>query len=232
MNSGEVGPAPARGPESRGVAVGCSVFKVGGSLLGWPPLPHRLAECLGRFQAVGGGRVVLIAGGGAACDWLRRLDQTYRLGEVMAHRLALHCLDWTAEILAALVPGGQVARNREGLERAWRAGSVPVLATRGFLESVDGLTCSPLPESWDLTSDSIAARIAECLGADRLVLLKSARLPEGAGREEAARLGLVDPLFPRLASDLMRVEYLCLRDPQPTVRELSPRRDSRPRSTV
>ena len=69
-----------------------------------------------------------------------------------------------------------------------------------------------MPASWDVTSDSIAARIAAGLHASRLVLLKSASLPPGADRAEAARLGLVDPVFPSVARELKIVEYVCLRE--------------------
>ena len=63
-----------------------------------------------------------------------------------------------------------------------------------------------------MTSDTIAAWIALHLAADRLILLKSAPLPVGADRREAARLGLVDPMLPLVARPLQRVEYLNLRE--------------------
>jgi 5-(aminomethyl)-3-furanmethanol phosphate kinase len=70
-----------------------------------------------------------------------------------------------------------------------------------------------LPENWDVTSDTIAARVAVHVAADRLTLLKSASLPPGTTRLEAARLGLVDPLLPIVAQPLKQVEYLNLREP-------------------
>jgi 5-(aminomethyl)-3-furanmethanol phosphate kinase len=47
----------------------------------------------------------------------------------------------------------------------------------------------PLPHSWDVTSDSIAAWVAGSLGARQLVLVK----PPGAERLDEA----VDPYFAR-----------------------------------
>ena len=76
--------------------------------------------------------------------------------------------------------------------------------------------------SWDTTSDSIAARIALHLAADRLILLKSAQLPAGTVRHEAARLGLVDPIFPTAARSLVLVEYVNLREDFVALQPLPP----------
>jgi acetylglutamate kinase len=85
------------------------------------------------------------------------------------------------------------------------------LAPRRFITEIDRQGANPLPEGWDVTSDAIAARVAAHMQADCLVLLKSAPLPLGATRRDAARLGLVDPIFPRAAEAISRVEYVNLR---------------------
>src|SRR5262249_5128486 len=102
----------------------------------------------------------------------------------------------------------------EALATAWDAGRVPILAPRKVIQAIDHARRDPLPASWDVTSDSIAARIAEHLEARCLILLKSASLSDcGATRLEAARIELVDRMFPHTARNLLRVEYLNLRDP-------------------
>jgi aspartokinase-like uncharacterized kinase len=60
---------------------------------------------------------------------------------------------------------------------------VPVLAPSRWLREAD-----PLPHSWDVTSDSIAAWVAGAVGARRLVLIKP---PNAAGGD------LVDGYFSR-----------------------------------
>jgi aspartokinase-like uncharacterized kinase len=75
-----------------------------------------------------------------------------------------------------------------------------------------------LPRSWQATSDSIAARVAEVLSAD-LVLLKSAGppreiFPEGDRAKVFANLaaaGYVDQHFPRAAAAVRAVEIVNLR---------------------
>jgi aspartokinase-like uncharacterized kinase len=184
------------------------VVKVGGSLLDWPELPDHLADYLAHRR---GERLVLIAGGGPAADLVRTLDRVHDLGQERAHQLALHALDLTARLLAALIPAS-VVQHVDALAACWHEGELPVLAPRLFL-SDDDRAAGALPHTWDATSDSIAARAALRIGAGELVLLKSASLPPGTDRLGAARLGLVDPVFDSAAHGLGRVAYVCLREP-------------------
>jgi aspartokinase-like uncharacterized kinase len=140
------------------------------------------------------------------------MDRIHGLGDQRAHRLAIHALDFSARILESLLPGSVVVDRPEVIDAVSARGHIAVLAPRRFLEELDERRPDPLPASWDVTSDSIAARIAAGLHASRLVLLKSASLPFGADRAAAARLGLVDPFFPSVARELKTVEYVCLRE--------------------
>ena len=90
---------------------------------------------------------------------------------------------------------------------------MPILAPRRLLAAIDRAGLDPLPATWDVTSDSIAAWIALYLKADSLILLKSATLPADSGLATAAALGRVDPMLPRIARALPSVAYLNLRHP-------------------
>jgi aspartokinase-like uncharacterized kinase len=190
-----------------------TVVKVGGSLFDWTDLPGRLHGFLvwQRLHAPRE-RAILLAGGGASVDVVRALDRTHELESARAHELALHALDLTARILESLVPGTIVVNRIVELDRAWNTELTPVLAPRESISNFVQSGHAPLLASWDVTSDTIAAWLAVALGADRLILLKSAPLPVFASRAEAARLGLVDPLLPESAQAIARVEYLNLRD--------------------
>jgi aspartokinase-like uncharacterized kinase len=190
-----------------------TIVKVGGSLFDWPELPERITSFLDARRARDRDeRVVLIAGGGPAADVVRRLDRIHGLGEETAHRLAIEALDLTALFLAGLIPNTVLIERSENLALAWKSGRKPVLSPRQILGEFEQWGKNALPATWDVTSDSIAARIALDLRAHRLILLKSAPLPAGASREAAARLGLVDPMLPVIARDLAPVEYLNLRE--------------------
>ena len=175
-------------------------------------MPGRLADFLGSNAA--GAGVALIAGGGPLVDEIRRLDAVHGLGEELCHELALRALDVSASLLAGLLPGLALAESTDDLRALLRLGLRAVIVPRHFLAG-EAEHAEPLPRTWATTSDAIAARIAEGIGASELVLLKSAPLPAGFGPEEATRSGLVDPVFPRAARRLARLSYVHLRAERP-----------------
>ncbi|MBV9124140.1 MAG: hypothetical protein JO112_12340, partial [Planctomycetes bacterium] len=52
-----------------------------------------------------------------------------------------------------------------------------------------------LPHGWQVTSDSLAVRVAVVLQARRLILLKSIPIPQETDWSEAGRRGWVDEYF-------------------------------------
>lgn len=192
------------------------VIKLGGSLLDHPGLPAWLA----RYLAVHASRgPVLVVGGGAPADFIRTIDRVHGIGDEAAHHLALRAMDFTAHVVASLVAGTQVVESVADFPDAWSSGRTPILAPRRFLDE-DATAPDRLAHTWDVTSDSIAARVAARIGAAELVLLKSAALPPGAGRRSAVRLGLVDPAFPDASRCLPRVLVVNVRDPAGSPREM------------
>lgn len=190
-----------------------TVIKVGGSLLDWSVLPDRLTQFLEeRQEKEPGFRPVLLCGGGPFADTIRRLDRTHHLGEFAAHRLAIQAMDLASTVLLCLLPGALGIDSVAALDAEMEPNDIPLLVASLFLDELEATEASPLPHSWDVTSDTLAAWIAGRLKARSLILLKSASLPPQATREVAARLKLVDPYFPLISTAVPRVEYLNLRD--------------------
>jgi 5-(aminomethyl)-3-furanmethanol phosphate kinase len=191
-----------------------TLIKVGGSLLDWSELPRRLIQFLEqRHSQEPDFRPVLLCGGGPFAESVRRLDRTHHLGDFAAHRLAIQAMDLASTVLLCLLPGALGMDRIAALEEEMAADDIPLLVPSLTLDELESRQPSPLPPSWDVTSDTLAAWIASQLQARSLVLLKSASLPAGATRDLAARLKLVDPYFPLISSAVAQVEYLNLRDP-------------------
>ncbi|OHB75220.1 MAG: hypothetical protein A2W31_18695 [Planctomycetes bacterium RBG_16_64_10] len=120
----------------------------------------------------------------------------------------------TAQILAELLPEAVLADDYRQVRDHPGTGRLTVLDSWSFLRDeephVPG-TC--LPESWAVTSDSIAARLAIAVPADELVLLKSALPAPGARIPQLVRDGYVDPFFGMLSAELPPVRAVNLAAP-------------------
>lgn len=191
------------------MTAGCVVVKLGGSLLDLPDVGERLERFL---ESRRDQRAFLIVGGGPAADLVRAWDQRHHLGDEAAHWLAVRTLSLTAHLMASLLSSAQVVTSLEACPSVWDEGALPLLDPYEFLVA-DDLGSAALPHTWDVTSDSIAARVAEATGAGELILLKSSAPQEPISLSEASRLGFVDRFFPRAARTLPKVILLNLRDP-------------------
>ncbi len=174
------------------------VVKVGGSLLGWKDLPAALATWLAQQSPAVN---VLVAGGGEFGEAIRRADAMHGLGEEAAHWLCVDALSVTARLLGAIA---NVAVVSEAEELPSVGPSICVFDPAPFLRNIEPLQLlERLPHTWEVTSDSIAGRIAESLAASELVLLKSCLPVENEG--------YVDDYFPVAASKLPPIRCVNLR---------------------
>ena len=159
------------------------VIKVGGSLYRLADLPARLHAWLEQQQPATN---LLVAGGGRLVDEIREVQQLWGYSDEAAHELALRCMDLNARQLAAALPQLQ-------LQRQWHPEVEIVPEQSAVLECGEwAARHGTFERSWRTTSDSIAAEIAGCVGAQELVLLKSS-LPQNANNPGE----YVDPLFLR-----------------------------------
>lgn len=180
------------------MAIPEAVIKVGGNLSRRPGTLGRLMSALASLARAR--TLVVVPGGGRFADEVRRADRRFALGNSPSHWMAILAMDQYAYLLAHLAGGAVLVRGPEEIV----ADRLNVLAPSSWLGRAD-----PLPHSWQVTSDSIAAWVARNLGAEMLVLLKDVdgffdRDPRGRARARlqprAARdrlSGVVDGHFTR-----------------------------------
>lgn len=149
------------------------VVKLGGSLLDLPDLLDRVS---GVITDIAPQQVLIVVGGGTAADEVRRLDELAVMTNSQAHWQAIDAMSFNARMLERLDRRYRVVSNRERAAAAWSEQLIPLIDASTFLREERGRLSpdiKPLPESWDVTSDSIAAWITRVWPAERLVLLKS-----------------------------------------------------------
>jgi aspartokinase-like uncharacterized kinase len=144
-----------------------AVVKIGGSLLRDPQRLHRVLDLVADART--DSALLVVPGGGPFADTVRAMDRRIGLTDDAAHWMALLAMDQYAHLLRSRLRGATLVSTPAAALAALRSGALPVLAPYRWLRDAD-----PLPHSWDVTSDSIAAWIAGALGAPRLVLIKPA----------------------------------------------------------
>lgn len=142
-----------------------TIVKVGGGLLASAGALDLVTEALTAFSP--GRRLLVLPGGGPFADAVRTMFRRVRIGEDAAHWMAVLGMDQYAHALVARLPGAVLVEQHAEIAAALQAGRLPVLAPYRWLRSAD-----PLPHTWDVTSDSIAAWFAGALDARRVVLIK------------------------------------------------------------
>lgn len=166
---------------------GPQIVKFGGSLLDSPTRAELLAVAARRGA-------VVAPGGGRFADAVREAQSRLGFSDRAAHDMAILAMDQAALALADAAPALELCDTPASLEAAVARG-------QGALWRPSPMAlAAELPQSWDVTSDSLAAWLALRLRATRLVILKAADVPAGAGIEALAAAGLVDAYLPRLLS--------------------------------
>jgi aspartokinase-like uncharacterized kinase len=187
------------------------VVKVGGSLLDWPPLPQAIKRWLDDQPPACN---VLLCGGGAFVDEVRRLDERFGLGDEAAHWLAIGAMSLTARVLAAMLGEGRpLTKYSHLLERSrHHTPSLVIFDVADYLATDEPtLPGKTLPHDWTVTSDAIAHRLAQTIAADELVLLKSAD-PPASTLPKMAAAGYIDGyLGERAPADRSRPRLINLR---------------------
>lgn len=168
-----------------------TVVKVGGGLMASRAM---LDAVLAAIDAARDQRLVIVPGGGRLADAVREMDRHLEPGDSAAHWMAVMAMDQVAHVLAARLPNAALVEDAAGIAHALDSGRCPVLAPYRWLRAED-----PLPHSWDVTSDSIAAWVARRLRATNLVLVK----PPGAHGD-----AVTDPWFPRAVSAPLSVSIV------------------------
>ena len=166
-----------------------AVIKVGGSLLA------RVEQLDGVLAAIAlaarAHRLLIVPGGGPFADTVRDVEHRVGLSDDAAHWMAVLAMDQYAHLLAERLPGGEIVTTVLDMSRVLDAAGIPVLAPSHWLTEAD-----PLPHSWDVTGDSIAAWVAGQVHARTLLLVK----PSGATGGNAVDRYFSQALPPHIVS--------------------------------
>lgn len=135
--------------------------------------------------------VVVVPGGGPFADAVRDMQSAIGFSDEAAHDMAILAMHQMADAMIALAPRLLGAESLIGIARAWHRRRIPVWLPASLCAGD-----RRIPRDWSITSDGLAARLAERLGDVELVLVKSRSVKRTASAKTLARQGIVDPVFP------------------------------------
>lgn len=166
-----------------------TILKIGGSLLE-SEAAARLMRGLAAARPRG---LLIVPGGGAFADAVRAAQKQHGFGDGTAHHMALLAMEMVGAMLASFAHGFVLAEAPDDFASAWQRERVPIWSPARMV-----LAATEIPASWDVTSDSLAAWLADRVGAARVILAKSCDVPPAitADAERLASAGVVDSAFP------------------------------------
>lgn len=199
-----------------------AVVKLGGSLLTLPDLAERLDEVVRLLHPL---KVLIVAGGGAAADEIRRLDGICGLTATQVHWDAIAAMTMNADVLSRVCGCLPVVSSRADAVAAWQQYDAVLLNTIAFLRAEQTQHSRSLPESWSVTSDSIAAFVALHWPTEQLVFCKSCDLMS-PNIGQLCQEGVLDAWFPNLVGPLLhsgvRLRWINLRAAIPQLQPICP----------
>lgn len=139
------------------------MVKIGGGLLRDAGLDGLRRACTEVNEIASKRPVLVVPGGGPFADAVRAVDAQVGLADDVAHALALRAMDQFGVLLAPLLPAAErltdlVAPGALGM----------VVAAAAFAGRAE------IPQSWAVTSDSLAVFAAATIGGEEAILLKPA----------------------------------------------------------
>lgn len=142
---------------------GPRVVKIGGGLLRAEGLDGLRRGCAEATEMARTRPVLVVPGGGPFADAVRVLDAELGLADDVAHGLALRAMDQLGVLLAHLMPDAQLLTELVAPRSIGLLAAAPAFADR-----------ADVPQSWEVTSDSLAVLAAGAIGAATAILLKPA----------------------------------------------------------
>ncbi len=163
------------------------VVKLGGSLTG----SDALLKCLNSVdQNYQPGEVVIVPGGGAFADQVRLAQQHWQFDDHTAHRMAVLAMQQMALLFKGIKSQFAIAGSLTDISKQLNQQKTVI-----WSPDISELDDAGIQATWDITSDSLAAWLAEILSASELILVKSAIIDSGLSLQGLAEQGIVDKAF-------------------------------------
>ena len=156
-----------------------------------------MVSCLDRLeQQYKDKPVVIVPGGGAFADQVRLAQGRWQFDDTTAHRMAILAMQQMALLIHGLKSHWPMAESTSRITEQLNTHNVSI-----WSPDIKELQLHHIAESWDITSDSLAAWLANKLCAERLTLVKSTPIDQNLNLQELSQVGVIDKSFYQFVTD-------------------------------
>ena len=134
--------------------------------------------------------VVIVPGGGPYADAVRDSQRALGFSDEAAHDMAILAMNQMGLAMISLDQRLVAAETLKTMRQAGKEGRIAVWLPAKLCSSDRAI-----PRDWSITSDGLAARLAERLGGAHVVLVKSCTVNPSATAQALGRAGVVDAAF-------------------------------------
>ena len=143
-----------------------AIFKLGGSIFqNNNYLENTITQLLSLFTNGILDKVVIITGGGALADFIRRADEEINLGDDLSHWIAIFSMDYNVSLIHLKYPNISITNDLEQIKNQDRI--ITFFLPYEYIRKINSLS-----HSWNITSDSIALFLAHNLELRNCSLIK------------------------------------------------------------
>ena len=144
-----------------------AVFKIGGKILeNSNDIKSTISQLTQLYEKKILQKIIVIPGGGSFANFVRSLDDVLRIGDDLAHWIAIYSMNYNGIILNRKYPALESIEKLKIFQDAKQM--FCIFLPYSFLHEDD-----TLPHNWDVTSDSIALHVANKLKKRQCFLIKN-----------------------------------------------------------
>jgi aspartokinase-like uncharacterized kinase len=174
-------------------ALSVVIIKVGGSLAH----SEHLRTCLQRVAKLFANQaVIIVPGGGVFADQVRSLQQHWHFDDTTAHTMALLAMQQMALFYQSIHPEFKIISHSQDIKQQYCVHKKLL-----WSPNISELEAAKINPSWDVTSDSLAAWLANTLPTKKLILIKSAPIDPSLSFAELAQRDIIDKSFCTMISN-------------------------------
>jgi len=180
------------------------VLKLGGSLLSTPVLRQWLLTVV----EYGKGKIVIVPGGGVFANEVRNTQRQWQYSEAIAHKMAVLAMHQVALLFKGLCSELVLIDKIDQIHNNLAEDKLVI-----WTPLVNELDALGVPETWDITSDTLAVYLCKELAAKQLYLVKSAKNISELTLQELSEQDIVDKAFSSTVKGL-DLKFQCLESEQ------------------